>query len=929
MEKTPNFEKNSGKNDLSGWDIGKMEKASEKKWDIGIEKAEKVKELGIGKFKKNKKKFGDTKDSEIESGYIHKIPDLTLDEVNDLVKPVEATEKEKISISLEEKNLLKNKEAVEIKEDIELTKYQQAKIEQKFSEFNIDKKDINGIEDFNHLSYGQRLLVLDNLKQLTLGRIREEALIKNKAEITGVGFLEKVWKGISKKYQIAKIEKESVQEIEKGGIKAHGEILKQLVKGTDRNLEVVENKDGELEIKYASGFKNLKLEDQQKVDAFNEIATAFSKIPYEWSLETASKDQQSQSNKIKEEYERAKGNILIIKEQKSNKEGAFLYMSGIDGKLRLNQFLNTHPEVEKELENIKSPFIWARVLNDIITERGLLFGAGFAVRTATMSLVGTIGLPISAAVMGGYMGRKRAKESLKERELMARKGTKDVSQETKNIVTAESLSEKINLLINKIQSDQDEKNKAELLKSLEVRLYYTQEKLDSGLVNFGSADKRFLNQYNLIDRLNLGFSYTPPREDFELSGSDEIKLRLESFLALKERNISEAQKKYLWNQTRNGAIMGAAFATAGYAVKHFIQEFHFWDKIWGIGGVKSSNVSSVIEHPKSVGIGKVIVSEQPTLPSDSHIETSATSEILETKKLEDLSNLAIIQKGEGIEHALIRQLTDEPKKFGFQGDINNKAEIKIWADGESHRIAIKNEYVNQETGQETWIRESKGKPTFVILQDDKTIKFENADLYKTSGAELKETSEYEKHFENNDDIVNKKIEEIREKLLQEKIEGDQEMIEERTREMIKQENLKRGIENINQELINKDEAILEKENREITEKQIDEIIEKNKSISVDKMFLSSEKQEILDKLIDKNNAITISDVEDIAERIKKGNIAIEDFERYYASINTDAEKLSPKLLDNLKKNFEIINKGEKESVLAKKTIQTLLEKIKR
>ena len=96
------------------------------------------------------------------------------------------------------------------------------------------------------------------------------------------------------------------------------------------------------------------------------------------------------------------------------------------------------------------------------------------------------------------------------------------------------------------------------------------------------------------------------------------------------------------------------------------------------------------------------------------------SEIAQKSELENtqahLAEIATIKQGEGIEHALIRQLNDNPKKFGFTGNIENKTDIKMWANNEAHKITIKNNYINTKTGKETWIRESKENPRLLFYK---------------------------------------------------------------------------------------------------------------------------------------------------------------------------------------------------------------------
>lgn len=66
---------------------------------------------------------------------------------------------------------------------------------------------------------------------------------------------------------------------------------------------------------------------------------------------------------------------------------------------------------------------------------------------------------------------------------------------------------------------------------------------------------------------------------------------------------------------------------------------------------------------------------------------------------------ATIGKGEGVEHAFIRQLKDNPVAWGYTGSLSDSAAVKKWTGGEAHRIAIRTGFVDYKTGKE--IRVSK------------------------------------------------------------------------------------------------------------------------------------------------------------------------------------------------------------------------------
>jgi len=440
-------------------------------------------------------------------------------------------------------------------------------------EFGLNKEDLEGLGFYNkEISDGQRLLIMSNLQQLTLGRIEEEALQKYNKNLTESKFFGRIWQGISKKYQIAKLEQANAQEIIGGGKEAHGKILKQLIDGAKLgpDAEII---DGRLEVKYMSEMGK-SAESQKIINEFNAAATEFSKIPYEWSVDGASKQERDQYNKVKEKYETAKRNILEMKKVETGEKEAMILMNDIDGKVNLNRFLNAHPDVEKQLKKIKDPKAWMHVIKNIATERGLYFAAGFVARTATTSLIGFAGMPLAAAGMGGYMSYKRGKENLSEKDVMARKGEADESKEAKNFVNTPALVEKIDFLMEKIEAETDEGKRNKLVDSLKTRISYTEGKIEKGLVNFGASEERLANQYNLITNINRAKVYV----NAENQEKTKLEKRLEDFLDFREEKISDARRNYLIKQTLKGAVLGAGFAAAGVALRHFGEGLGWFSK---------------------------------------------------------------------------------------------------------------------------------------------------------------------------------------------------------------------------------------------------------------------------------------------------------------------------------------------------------------
>jgi len=142
--------------------------------------------------------------------------------------------------------------------------------------------------------------------------------------------------------------------------------------------------------------------------------------------------------------------------------------------------------------------------------------------------------------------------------------------------------------------------------------------------------------------------------------------------------------------------------------------------ILGVGG----KTTIPVEHTPHKGGGVA------PIPGEEHIpkggggtapETILPPKPTPTELNPDDMKAATIGKGEGIEHALRRQLEMHPDKFGFKGDITNKAAVHEWSGGKADVIARSEHYVNA-NGTETWVKDMgpagpEGNPAYVLDVD--------------------------------------------------------------------------------------------------------------------------------------------------------------------------------------------------------------------
>ncbi|MFH1866690.1 MAG: hypothetical protein ABIJ81_01245 [Patescibacteria group bacterium] len=394
--------------------------------------------------------------------------------------------KELIEALRERLNLFENKELLPVLQQLE----RKEKIEESEDEkkkkfdfetvFNIKQEELESMAGWSELSEGQKALVFENMQQLTLARIQEDAIDNYKQKTTATNWLGRAWRGAFKKYFVAKEQKATAAEIQKGGLDTHGGVLTKLIDGIHNSgVEAVVKENSEVEIIYGgeaddyiketpAGKVELNDEDKAKLAHFNEVASKFSKMPYEWQVgdstdkvkvkrwSTTEKKHRAEFNKLQKDYKQSIQDINKLKEESLGDElKAAVAVKEIDYNVRMNQFMNTNPDVEKRLQEINSNEIWARALNSTIVERGFYMGFGGTMRLATTAVLGYTVAPLVAAVAAGHLAYRRAKEAIFETEQRARRGIKlesgevsQLKQEIKQVkdnykVSLEQLNQKL------------------------------------------------------------------------------------------------------------------------------------------------------------------------------------------------------------------------------------------------------------------------------------------------------------------------------------------------------------------------------------------------------------------------------------------------------------------------------------------------------
>ncbi len=452
--------------------------------------------------------------------------------------------------------------------------------------------------DFRKLKQEQQLKTIHDLKHRIVDIVKQDAKAhyneavggeKARANIFGklaIGVRE----AFKKETNIKNAERNEFEKI-KGTEEGRALVAEQmkLLAEINGEQEIVVGADGKLLIDYSeqlgigtgSGQAELRAE-------YNTAANAFRSIPYEWGLAKEGSREKMAYEDAKAAYDTAVEKVLEVKKFAPGQEAkAIKDMMEIKNSLMLEQFLNTHPEIEIELGKLEQGAGKEQIQETILRlvgiqnrEKAALFAAGYGARVITKATLGAMAAPIVGAVFGYLRAKSRAKETLIEKGKEARYGGVDNGPGVMNVASTEfkdskgreaGLHYKLEALIQEIEQKQSRNEDCtNLIARLNSRIMYTRNKIDAGLVNFGGQKEVLKNQYLLLDALNRAIVLVSAAE---LNVKKEVDKRLESILAIRSKRMS---KEYIEDQAVLGAVRGAGIATAGYIVRAIGEEIGLW-----------------------------------------------------------------------------------------------------------------------------------------------------------------------------------------------------------------------------------------------------------------------------------------------------------------------------------------------------------------
>lgn len=529
-----------------------------------------------------------------------------------------------------ERNIREGKNSQQNKKEEKKTKTPEEKIEEFLNQYNLKDKMVL---DFEDLSIGQKMFVIENTKKRIVDIVKDDAetqysvYFKEKMRATNK---ETKWlhQEIAKTIKVGKtglkesmLKEAKLKDLESEAFKAliYGKGGEDLLKN---NLGIIVNNAKEQEIAYDNEEGKTKIyyesysredgqeytiEERQVIVDFNRAANEFRNIPYEWGQENkvglGKNKNKKKYEEIKTSYEQAKIELLKLKSSKEDpnkKGGAMLEVAQIDSRIQMEQLLNTHPEFEKEIQTLERESGWREGIKDLknftnnltgknmanrlflaigYTARGLSKGALAASNLSGFTFGSSL---IVGGALGYFRGKLKGKENLEASKKAARHG-KARKELLKGVQATDSvvLYEKLNQLINQIEISGTKEEREKYVSMLSVRTEHTQGKIENGQVNFGNSKTALENQFKLITALNKAVVLKSAEDN-----NKELKTRLNRLLShtgervSKERN--KAQKEFIKEQASRGMLIGAVGTTIGYGIRYLGENLGWW----GHGGGK-------------------------------------------------------------------------------------------------------------------------------------------------------------------------------------------------------------------------------------------------------------------------------------------------------------------------------------------------------
>ncbi len=503
------------------------------------------------------------------------------------------------------------------------------------TEFKITPEQLATIEGIEKLSEAQQKLLFENFTQLTLGNVREEAAAltanltveQRAAAVNSYGkVLGNAFAGIREAFTKSKNalanEKAVTKQLREGGFAVHQELLTELVRGMAESGPRVTEEKGELVI----DFVNLSPEERGPEDGdvarsaalLSQEANAFARIPAAYratlgvddvgekagfgarfgrwlSTDKEQRASQELGQNAATAYESAKlGLTQALREKGMSDIQIAQRLLEADMRVSQQQMVMTDPDAIEALSEIENKSFWKETAKSFAKGNGLYLSLGFVGRTALGATGGILAAPLVAAGVASLRSWDSSAAMLRERDRNQRAGVKDTEAGALNVVTADSLIQKTELLLQRINnSATTPEDKQKLLNSLRVRTEYIRDKALLGRVSYGAKAEAVRAQNELAKKFGEATSVLAAEElNFRAAMADQYERltgKLDSQQSRTKDRIVEERSQYRATQLTKSAVTASMFAGAGTMLAALAEEAKGGEKLGEyLKGIKST-----------------------------------------------------------------------------------------------------------------------------------------------------------------------------------------------------------------------------------------------------------------------------------------------------------------------------------------------------
>lgn len=317
------------------------------------------------------------------------------------------------------------------------------------------------------------------------------------------------------------------------------------------------------------------------VRRFNASATALSEMPDEWRLSKLSLNKK-RYNDAEKRYTMHK-NILFgaILEKYGEtmppaeaEAAAMSWMNDMDTMIHMNQTLTAGREsLEKaETDGFTTNF---KDWDPAMTKWGLGkigFVAGALARKYTREASGLEGSLMFGGALGGFLAGRREWLNYSDKEKKKRYGAAGIEDKgIKHFLDAPQQIDKLQFLIDRFDTEEDEATKAGLGQMLRNRVAALSERIREGRVNYGGKDEFLPNKLRLIQLISEANTKAFAVGAFaDVAESKEFYERLNKIQ--KDRKAAVAKATGIAWSSLKGAAKGAGGALAGWFIADKIME---------------------------------------------------------------------------------------------------------------------------------------------------------------------------------------------------------------------------------------------------------------------------------------------------------------------------------------------------------------------